>query len=89
MAKKKKTQITTDMESEVTSTMTNVTQYFIPCEWVVQFDEDDPIVFTEADESSPLKEVVITISNHSDSHIMFTDSKTGKKFRIYSRQKKS
>lgn len=82
MAKKKKT-----IAPDITSEINDVVKYFMPCEWVVQFDEDEPIVFTEADESSSFKEVVITITNTSDSHIMFTDVKTGKKFRIYSRQK--
>lgn len=85
MAKKKKPQVVPDITSE----MTSVIQYFTPCEWVIQFDNDEPVVFTESDENRPLKEVVITISNHSESHIMFTDNKTGKKFRIYSRQKQS
>ena len=85
MSRKKKQQPVPDITSETTS----VIQHFMPCEWVIQFDNDEPVVFTETDEDRPLKEVVITISNHSESHIMFTDSKTGKKFRIYSRQKQS
>jgi hypothetical protein len=85
MPRKKKQQVVPD----VTSEMTTVIQHFMPCEWVIQFDNDEPVVFTEADETNPLKEVVITISNHSESRIMFTDNKTGKKFRIYSRQKQS
>lgn len=85
MSRKKKQQPVPDITSE----MTSVIQHFMPCEWVIQFDNDEPVVFTESDKDRPLKEVVITISNHSESHIMFTDSKTGKKFRIYSRQKQS
>lgn len=83
MAKKKKTQVVPDITSE----MTNVIQVFDPCEWVVQFDNDEPVVFTESDEKSTNKEVIITLSNNSTSFIKFTDPNTGKFFKLYARQK--
>lgn len=85
MAKKKKSEQLPDITSE----MTNVIQVFNPCEWVVQFDNDEPVVFTEADENSTNKEVIITLGNNSSSFIKFTDPNTGKFFKLYARQKQS
>ena len=85
MAKKKKTESLSDIKSE----MTNVIQEFNPCEWVVQFDNDEPVVFTESDKNSTNKEVIITLGNNSNSFIKFTDPNTGKFFRLYARQKQS
>ena len=79
MPRKKKS--TTKVEIE------NIIQYFNPCEWVVQFDNDEPVVFTEQNEKSTNKEVVITLGNNSNSFIKFTDPNTGKFFKLYARQK--
>lgn len=65
----------------------NVSQIFMPCEWVVQFDNDEPQIFATADESTGTPEVIIKLQNTSESHITFTDSKNGKQFRIYARPK--
>jgi hypothetical protein len=77
MAKSKKTKVEKKIES------------YLPCEWVVQFDNDAPIKFKESDENSSSHQVVITIENTSESHITFIDSSTGKKFSIYARPKQT
>jgi hypothetical protein len=56
---------------------------------VVQFDNDEPVVFTEADENSTNKEVIITLGNNSNSYIKFTDPNTGKFFKLFAREKLS
>jgi hypothetical protein len=62
-------------------------EVFLPCEWVIQFDNDVPQVLAIAEEDSETPEINITIKNTSESHIMFTDPETGKVFRIYARPK--
>ncbi len=65
----------------------NKVERYLPCEWVIQFDDDEPIVFATADESSPTPEITIKLQNTNHSHITFTDSNTNKKFRFYARPK--
>ena len=60
---------------------------YMPCEWVVQFDNDEPQVFATADETVERPEVVITIPNTNQSIMTFTDSTTGKTFKFYARPK--
>ena len=83
MARKKKPQVDPDVISE----MIDVIQEFNPCEWVVQFDNDEPVVFTDNIENTTNKQVVITLGNNSNSFIKFTDPNTGKFFKLYARQK--
>ena len=59
----------------------------MPCEWVIQFDNDEPQVFVTADETAERPEVVITIPNTNQSIMTFTDSTTGKTFKFYARPK--
>lgn len=61
---------------------------YLPCEWVVQFDDDEPQVFATADENVDVPELVIRIQNTSDSHITFVDGANNKSFKIYAREKK-
>lgn len=61
---------------------------FMPCEWVIQFDNDEPQLFTSSDEFSESPEVVIRIQNTNEGFIKFTDSVTGKTFKIFARPKK-
>jgi len=61
---------------------------FMPCEWMIQFDNDEPQLFTFADESTESPEVVIRIQNTNQGFIKFTDTKTGKTFKLFARQKK-
>ena len=61
---------------------------FMPCEWVIQFDNDEPQVFATADEDVEVPELTIKIQNTSESHITFVDSTNNKSFKIYAREKK-
>jgi hypothetical protein len=60
---------------------------YLPCEWVIQFDNDVPQIFATADENAVTPEIKIIIKNTSESHIDFTDSATRKMFKIYARPK--
>jgi hypothetical protein len=82
MAKAKK--IKTDKPFEVKNDKPLV---FLPCEWVIQFDDDEPQIFATADETSSLPEIMIKLQNTSESHITFTDTSKNKKFRMYARPK--
>jgi hypothetical protein len=64
-------------------------EIYNPCEWVVQFDEDEPQVFasTNEEDTEEQPEINITLQNTSESHLIFEDTKTGKTFRIYARPK--
>lgn len=61
---------------------------FMPCEWVIQFDNDEPQVFAVADETVEVPELAIKLQNTSESHITFVDSASNKSFKIYAREKK-
>ena len=61
---------------------------FMPCEWVIQFDDDEPQVFATADEDVETPELAIKLQNTSESHITFVDSTNNKSFKIYAREKK-
>lgn len=61
--------------------------YYVPCEWVVQFDNDPPQVFASSDENSESHEVVIKLPNTNESHIKFVCGTTGKSFRMFARPK--
>jgi hypothetical protein len=82
MAKAKK--IKTDKPFEVKNDKPLV---FLPCEWVIQFDNDEPQIFATADQSTTIPEIIIKLQNTSESHITFTDSKNGKSFKMYARPK--
>ena len=58
------------------------------CEWVFQFDEDEPQIFAWTSEDSPEEEptVTFTISNTKDAYISFTNRNSGKKFRLFARE---
>jgi len=58
------------------------------CEWVFQFDEDEPQIFAWTSEDSPDEEptVTFTISNTKDAYISFTNKETGKKFKLFARE---
>lgn len=60
---------------------------YLPCEWVIQFDDDEPQIFAVADETVPTPEVIIKLQNTNRAHITFADSKTGKSFRMFARAK--
>jgi hypothetical protein len=64
-------------------------EFYVPCEWVVQFDNDEPQIFAQSDINSDSHEVKIILQNTNHSYINFNDNKTGKSFRIFARPKKS
>ena len=80
--KKKKVEEPQKIELKV-----NKLEEYIPCEWVVQFDNDPPQVFASSDLNSQTHEVVIKLPNTNESHIKFTCGVTGKVFRMYARPK--
>jgi hypothetical protein len=58
------------------------------CEWVFQFDEDEPQVFAwtneDMDDESPT--ITFTIDNTEGAYISFKDKKTGKLFKLFARE---
>ena len=58
------------------------------CEWVFQFDEDEPQIFawTSEDMTDEDPTVTFTISNTKDAYISFTNKETGKKFKLFARE---
>ena len=60
---------------------------YMPCEWMIQFDNDEPQLFAVADETTGTPEVIIKIQNTNEGFIKFTDSSTGKTFKLYARPK--
>ena len=58
------------------------------CEWVFQFDDDEPQVFawTSEDMTNEEPTVTFTISNTKDAYISFTNKETLKKFKLYARE---
>ena len=53
-------------------------------EWVFQFNDDKPIKF--AHPTNGTKELTFTLSNRSDSNVVFHDGK-GNQFKIFAREK--
>ena len=73
-------------KKNVVETNENKVEEFLPCEWMVQFDDDAPQRLAYADENSETKEVIITLKNNSESYINFTDYRTNKSFKIFARK---
>ena len=61
------------------------------CEWCFQFDDDEPVVFATASENNSTSEskISFTLTNRIDSTITFFNEKSGKKLKIYTREKTS
>lgn len=53
-------------------------------EWAFQFNDDDPVAFAWS--TTDPKKLDISISNTSDSNIIFHDNK-GNKFKIFARER--
>jgi hypothetical protein len=62
-------------------------EIYMPCEWMIQFDNDEPQLFTTADETVENPEVIIKIQNTNEGFIKFTDTVTGKTFKLFARPK--
>ena len=59
------------------------------CEWCFQFDDDKAQVFAWTDDNTDTTEdpkVIFTITNVKDSYITFTNSETGKNFKLFARE---
>ena len=58
------------------------------CEWVFQFDEDEPQIFAWTGDEQPQEDptVTFTISNTKGAYISFTSKETGKTFRMFARE---
>lgn len=74
---------------KVEMSLDKIIEEYIPCEWVIQFDNDEPKVFASSEKDSATHEVVFKIPNTSESHVTFTDPTSGKRFSIYARAKTS
>ena len=87
MAKSKKTK-----KQEVVEPVGEITlkqsEKLEQCEWVFQFDDDEPQVFawTSEDMTNEEPTVTFTISNTKDAYISFTNKETLKKFKLYARE---
>ena len=62
-------------------------EYYTPCEWMIQFDNDEPQLFAQSDDNSTNHEVVIKLQNTNQSFITFTNSENGKTFKMWARPK--
>jgi hypothetical protein len=58
------------------------------CEWVFQFDEDEPQIFAWTNESDVDEDptVTFTIGNRKDAYITFTNKENGKTLKIFARE---
>ena len=58
------------------------------CEWVFQFDGDEPQIFawTGEDMTDEAPTVTFTISNNKDAYISFTSKQNGKRFKLFARE---
>ena len=58
------------------------------CEWVFQFDGDEPQIFAWTGENMTDEEptVTFTISNNKDAYISFTSKQNGKRFKLFARE---
>jgi hypothetical protein len=58
------------------------------CEWVFQFDEDEPQIFawTNEDMANEDPTVTFTIGNTKDAYISFKSKQSGKMFKLFARE---
>ena len=86
MAKTKKTQ-EENLEPIGEVKMTPV-EKLEQCEWVFQFDGDEPEIFAWTGEDMTDEEptVTFTISNTKDAYISFTSKQNGKRFKLFARE---
>ena len=93
MAKAKKTkEVKIEDQSEKLQQLGDVTltqKRYEECEWCFQFDEDEPQIFAWTDNEMDKNEdpkVIFTITNVENSYITFTNSKSGKSFKLFARE---
>lgn len=91
-AKKTKTEVTIEDQSEQLQSIGNITlsqKRYEECEWCFQFDEDEPQVFAWTDDDLNKSEdpkVLFTITNVENSYITFQNANSGKLFRLFARE---
>jgi hypothetical protein len=79
ISKKKKKKEESPIEPEIV--------HYTPCEWMIQFDDDEPQLFAQSDDTSQSHEVVIKLQNTNHSHITFENTINGKRFKMWARPK--
>lgn len=59
------------------------------CEWCFQFDDNEPFVFASTKPFYEGKDAKIsfTLTNQTNTNLVFKDSNTGKEFKIFAREK--
>lgn len=85
MAKSKKTKVAIEPILKLSSTKK---QRVKACEWCFQFDDDDPIVFASSKQPYLESYVSFKLTDNLTSNLSFFDNKTGKKIKIFTREKK-
>ncbi len=62
---------------------------FTHCEWCFQFDDNEPHVFASTREyySGNDAKISFTLTNQTNTNIVFKDTKTGKEFKLFTREK--
>jgi hypothetical protein len=86
MAKTKKTQ--EENLEPIGEIKTSPVEKLEQCEWVFQFDGDEPQIFAWTGEDMTDEEptVTFTISNTKDAYISFTSKQNGKRFKLFARE---
>ena len=90
MPRKKKESIFLTTETPGSSSFNIAgTKHIDDCEWCFQFDDNDPIVFATAlkKDFTTIPKISFTLTNRTDSTMTFFDEKSGKKLKLYSREK--
>ena len=64
-------------------------QTFKDCEWCFQFDDNEPYVFaaTKPFYQGDQAKITFTLTNQTNTNLVFKDSKTGREFKIFVREK--
>jgi len=62
---------------------------FKDCEWCFQFDDNEPYVFAATKPFYEGKDakLTFTLTNQTNTNLSFKDTKTGKEFKIFAREK--
>jgi hypothetical protein len=62
---------------------------FKDCEWCFQFDDNEPHVFasTKPSYNGDKAKISFTLTNQTNTNITFKDTKTGREFKLFAREK--
>ena len=88
MAKSKKTKKIAEVLEPIGEIKMTPSEKLEQCEWVFQFDGDEPQIFAWTGEDMTNEEptVTFTISNTKDAYISFTSKQNGKRFKLFARE---